>query len=127
MGAMVASLEHRYFGLSVPAGFNASTATPSQYAYLIMNNTLLDSVNFVRWVKKTVQGAEDSKVIVMGGWYLHPTILHLLLTIITLGSYGGTLATLLRVHYPETFYGSIPSAPLLRSFGLEASNSDKNN
>lgn len=67
MGAIVASLEHRYFGLSVPDGFNASTATPSQYAYLTMNNTLLDAVNFVEWIKKTVQGAENSKVIVMGG------------------------------------------------------------
>jgi Serine carboxypeptidase S28 len=127
MGAMVASLEHCYFRLSVPAGFNASTATPSQYAYLTMNNTLLDSVNFVGWVKKTVLGAEDSKVIVMGGWYLHQAILHLLLTIITPGSYGGTLATLLRVHYLETFYGSIPLAPLLRSFRLDASNPDKYN
>ena len=39
LGAIAASVEHRYFGLSVPARFNATTATPSQYAHLTMNNT----------------------------------------------------------------------------------------
>jgi hypothetical protein len=66
MGAIVASIEHRYFGLSLPDGFNSSTASPSQYAYLTMNNTLLDSVNFVDWIKNTVPGAKNSKVITIG-------------------------------------------------------------
>jgi hypothetical protein len=68
MGTIVAALEHRYFGLGLPFGFNASTATPSEYVYLTMNNTGLDSVNFVHWIKENIFGATNSKVIAMGGW-----------------------------------------------------------
>jgi lysosomal Pro-X carboxypeptidase len=67
MGAIIATLEHRYFGLSVPDGFNASVAMGADWAPLTMNNTLLDSVNFIHWIKKSVPGASDSKAIVLGG------------------------------------------------------------
>ena len=67
MGAIVAGLEYRYFGLSVLTGFNASKASPSKWDPLTMNNTLLDSVNFINWIKKTVPGAKNSKAIVIGG------------------------------------------------------------
>jgi hypothetical protein len=75
-----------------------------------MDNVLLDSVNFINWVKSTVSGAKDSRVIAHGG------------------SYGGSLATLLRLKHPDVFYASWPSAPGLRSFGpnLDA-NEDKFN
>ncbi|KAE8448817.1 hypothetical protein EG329_008819 [Mollisiaceae sp. DMI_Dod_QoI] len=108
MGPILASLEHRYFGLSTPPGFNATTATPDEWSPLTMNNTLLDSFNFIEWIKKTVPEVKDSKVIVIGG------------------SYGGTLTTLLHVHYPETFYGALPSAPLLKSFDPDPTDPDSN-
>lgn len=108
-GAIIAGLEHRFFGLSKPSGFNDTTATPAEYAPLTINNTLLDSVNFIHWIKRTVPGAEDSKAIVLGA------------------SYGGTLATLLRLWYPETFFGALASGPLLSTFGPEATNENKYN
>lgn len=67
MGAILAGLEHRFFGESVPEGFDATTAKPEEYAPLTMNNTLLDSVNFIQWIKRTVPNAKDSRVFVMGG------------------------------------------------------------
>ncbi|KAF2104899.1 hypothetical protein NA57DRAFT_71100 [Rhizodiscina lignyota] len=95
MGAMLAGLEHRFFGDSLPAGFNQTAAAPEQYDPLTLNNTLLDSVNFI------------DRVFVLGG------------------SYGGTLTTLLRLFHPDTFYGAIPSAPLIKSFGLDAQDPDR--
>ena len=71
MGGIIATLEHRYFGLSVPDGVDVNSTTDGEdmgnWAPLTMNNTLLDSVNFIKWVKQTVPGAENSKVIVLGG------------------------------------------------------------
>lgn len=127
MGAIAAGLEHRFFGLSFPAGFNTSTATPSDWAPLTINNTLMDSVNFIEWIKKTVPGADKSKAIVMGGNILcsHVPLNDFAHEYFSLGSYGGTLSALLRLFHPETFYGAISSAPLLKSFGPEASDPDK--
>lgn len=108
-GAILAGLEHRFFGLSLPAGFNGTTAMAADYAPLTINNTLLDSVNFIQRIKSTVPGARNSKAIVMGG------------------SYGGTLATLLRLWHPDTFFGALPSGPELSTFGPEALNENKYN
>jgi hypothetical protein len=77
MGGMIATLEHRYFGLSVPDGVDVNSTAGGgdmqNWAPLTMNNTLLDSVNFIEWVKRTVPGAENSKVIVLGGTYFFLT------------------------------------------------------
>lgn len=104
LGAIVAVLEHRFFGESFPSGLNDSNATPADFAPLTLENVLLDSVTFADWIKSTVPGASESKVIVEGG------------------SYGGFLATALRLRYPTTFYASMPSAPPLKSFGPLQSN-----
>jgi dipeptidyl-peptidase-2/lysosomal Pro-X carboxypeptidase len=104
LGAVAATLEHRFFGDSFPPGVNDSNATPEDFAPLTLENVLLDSVTFVDWIKSTVPGANESKVIVEGG------------------SYAGFLATLERLRYPETFYGSMPSAPFLKSLGPLQSN-----
>ena len=109
LGAIVAVLEHRFFGDSFPPGVSDSNATAEDFAPLALDNVLLDSVTFVDWIKSTVTGANKSKVIVEGG------------------SYAGTLATLLRLRYPTTFYGSMPSAPPLRSLGPLQSNPYKYN
>lgn len=74
LGAIVAGLEHRSFGESLPSEFNYTTATPSDWLPLTLNNALLDSVNFVDRIKKSVPGAENSKVIVSGGEFLRSAI-----------------------------------------------------
>lgn len=59
------TLEHRFFGLSNP--FGNDSFTNENLGLLTLDNVLLDAVNFVEWIRSTVQGAQDSKVIVMGG------------------------------------------------------------
>lgn len=109
LGAIVAVLEHRFFGDSFPSGVNDSNATPADFAPLTLENVILDSVTFVNWIKSTVSGANNSKIIVQGG------------------SYAGFLATEARLRYPETFYGAMPSAPPLKSLGPLQSNPYKYN
>ena len=94
LGAAVATIEHRFFGTSL-----ASNATDPavRFKTLTPENVMLDSVRFIEWVKSTVPGANDSKVIVQGA------------------SYGATLSTWLRQNHPNTFWGAISSAPALRS------------
>ena len=94
LGAAVATLEHRFFGDSLVS--NATDPTV-RFKTLTPENVMLDSVRFVEWVKSTLPGANDSKVIVQGA------------------SYGATLSTLLRQNYPNTFWGAISSAPALRA------------
>ncbi|KAK4071672.1 uncharacterized protein Triagg1_5910 [Trichoderma aggressivum f. europaeum] len=98
---MVISLEHRFFGLS-----DASNATDpiEKYKSLILENVMLDAVTFVNHIKHTIPGAKDSKVIVSGG------------------SYGGFLTTVLKMNYPEVFFGAVPYAPPLRSIGANYQN-----
>ncbi|KAI0166948.1 hypothetical protein GGR52DRAFT_584809 [Hypoxylon sp. FL1284] len=104
LGAAVAVLEHRFFGDvgggSYPPSYyplNASGAILA--ASLTLDNVLCDAVNFVTWIKRTVPGAADSRVIYGGS------------------SYGGFLAVSARMQYHETFYGAIASSPALNSFG----------
>lgn len=70
---------------------------------------MMDAVTFVNHVKSTVPGAKNSKVIVSGG------------------SYGGFLATVLKTNHPDVFYGSIPYAPPLRSIGANYQNPQRYN
>jgi len=68
LGAIIASLEHRYFGESYPSGLSVtSNITAQQYAPLTLENVLQDSIEFVRFIHKTVPGAENSKVIHSAG------------------------------------------------------------
>jgi serine carboxypeptidase S28 len=67
MGGIVAGLEHRFFGLSMPEGFDESDTTSDIWSSLTLNNTLLDSVNFIEWIKKIVPDAQNSKVLVLDG------------------------------------------------------------
>ena len=71
LGAISCTLEHRFFGTSFPEGLSVtSNITTEQFRPLTLDNILLDSVNFVNWVRKTVPGAQDSKVIYTGGEHL---------------------------------------------------------
>lgn len=67
LGGIVATLEHRFFGTSYPEGTSWENTSMAQYGPLTLENVLQDSVTFVNWIKKTVDGAENSKVIISGG------------------------------------------------------------
>jgi hypothetical protein len=67
LGAIVATLEHRYFGSSYPENFNFTEPGPDDYAQLTLDNAVKDGVEFVNWIKATVPFAQDSKVIYTGG------------------------------------------------------------
>jgi hypothetical protein len=66
LGAAVATLEHRYTGLSFPVGFDGGS-NASYAEALTLNNILNDNVSFIKWAKKNLTGAVDSKVIAHGG------------------------------------------------------------
>ena len=108
LGAALVAIEHRFFGGSFPAGVGADNATKEDFLPLTMENVVADSVALVQWVKNTVPGAQNSRVIVNGG------------------SYGASVATVDRLWYPEVFYAAWASAPQLRSFGPDLdANDDK--
>ncbi|RDX46464.1 peptidase S28 [Lentinus brumalis] len=97
LGGMVVTLEHRYFGLSLPFGNESYTTENLQY--FTLENVMADAVTFMDIVKKNVTGAEVSKVIVVGG------------------SYGGLLSAVFRQNYPDTFFGAWSVAGPFRGFG----------
>ncbi|KAI1776244.1 hypothetical protein F4818DRAFT_457689 [Hypoxylon cercidicola] len=111
LGALVAILEHRFFGDfhggSYPPGYNPLNISNDAFDSLTMDNVLQDGVDFVNWIKSTVLGAGNSRAIYGGS------------------SYGGFLAVSARLRYPDTFYGAIASSPALNSFGPLSSNKFK--
>ncbi|KUJ13345.1 uncharacterized protein LY89DRAFT_672563 [Mollisia scopiformis] len=98
-GLMV-GIEHRYFGMSCPYGLNYSENAnwdSSLLAPLTLENALRDAVSLLAWIKTVAYPtAKDSKVIMYSG------------------SYGGTLATLFQVHYPDYIYASIAESSPIR-------------
>ena len=84
------SLEHRYFGQSLP--FGDASHTPENMEYLSLDNVMADAVAFISQIKENYTGAADSKAIVASG------------------SYGGFLAAAFRLSRPDTFYGALASA-----------------
>ncbi|KAJ7166404.1 serine carboxypeptidase S28-domain-containing protein [Mycena crocata] len=97
-GAALMSIEHRYFGRSLPFGNNSYTT--ENFRFLTLDNVMSDSVAIVDWWRTNVtNGAgKDSPVIVFGG------------------SYGGSLSTFFRINHPETFFGAVASAGVVRAF-----------
>ncbi|KAH8883404.1 hypothetical protein GQ53DRAFT_771862 [Thozetella sp. PMI_491] len=101
LGAIITTLEHRYFGKSFPDGMDVkSNITKATFAPLTLDNVLQDAVEYVNWIRKTVPGAENSPVIYSGG------------------SYGGFLSVMARVRHPETFHGALAISPVVRGFGV---------
>ena len=96
LGAAVATLEHRFFGNSVPSN---STDPKQRFKTLTLDNVMWDSVTFIEWVKISMPEANDSRVIVQGA------------------SYGAGLSSWLRLNHPSTFYGALSSAAPLRALG----------
>ncbi|KAK6993030.1 peptidase S28 [Favolaschia claudopus] len=91
-------IEHRYFGQSRP--FGNDSYTNHNMRFLTLDNVMSDTVAVVNWWRNNLtDGAgKDAPVIVFGG------------------SYAGSIATILRINYPQTFFGALASAPPLRTF-----------
>lgn len=73
--------EHRYFGKSWPFGDQKTSTTPQNLVYLTTEEAMMDFVEFIKFLKKTY--CEDCPVVVFGG------------------SYGGMLASWMRMKYPN--------------------------
>lgn len=97
LGGVAASIEHRYFGQSIPLGPSKAN-TPDGLKYLTLDNVMDDTVKFIEEIRVNVTGADQSRVIVASG------------------SYGGLVTTALRLNRPEIIYGAIASSPPLRSY-----------
>jgi Serine carboxypeptidase S28 len=70
LGALLVSLEHRYFGISCPYGLNYTEKASwpvESLKPLTLDNVQLDAVTFVDWVKSHYAGAHNSKVIFVSG------------------------------------------------------------
>lgn len=71
LGAIVANLEHRYFGTSVPESFDGSMES---FKPLTLENVREDAVQFIEFLKRTIPGAAQSPVVVTGdSWGLVPS------------------------------------------------------
>ena len=98
MGSLVALFEHRYFGLSVPFGGNATEALlpqPNRVGLLSVEQALADYAALVTHVRDT-HDAWDAPVITFGG------------------SLAGTLAAFMRLRYPQLVDMSVASSAPVR-------------
>jgi pimeloyl-ACP methyl ester carboxylesterase len=101
-GAMMVSVEHRYYGKSRPT---KKMDTPSLQLYLSSEQALADLGQFVPWLLKN-KNSTASPVIAFGG------------------SYPGCLAAWLRLKYPSVITGAVSSsAPLLAQLDFYQYNS----
>ena len=89
-GAMTVSVQHRYYGESMPFpefGQDGDFKDLSKTGYLTSEQALADVAQIITHIKETVTGAQDSPVIVFGG------------------SYPGMLAAWARIKYPHLIDG----------------------
>ncbi|KAF2661116.1 hypothetical protein K491DRAFT_477184 [Lophiostoma macrostomum CBS 122681] len=96
LGGAAAVLEHRFFGTSLPDGFDGSV---QWYAPLTLDNVMKDATTFIKYAKSNMSCGADSKVFIWGG------------------SYGANLAISMRVKHPEVFDGAFASGAATESFG----------
>lgn len=86
--ALLISLEHRYYGSSLPT----DSTTDNLKKYLTVDQALADLNGFTNYVKSTIVSASKSKWFVFGG------------------SYPGALASYYRISYPTQSVGSLSSS-----------------
>eukprot|EP00192_Tetraselmis_astigmatica_P002928 CAMPEP_0117662848 /NCGR_PEP_ID=MMETSP0804-20121206/8269_1 /TAXON_ID=1074897 /ORGANISM="Tetraselmis astigmatica, Strain CCMP880" /LENGTH=600 /DNA_ID=CAMNT_0005469769 /DNA_START=243 /DNA_END=2046 /DNA_ORIENTATION=- len=95
-GAALVFAEHRYYGESLPFGDDF----PNHLEYLTVDQAMADYAELIADLKMQFN-CQDSAVIAFGG------------------SYGGMLASWMRMKYPHIITGAIASsAPILSSNGL---------
>ena len=105
LGALLVFGEHRYYGETLP--FGAKPTVP-ELEWLSVEQSLEDHVALVSHIKKTVAGADRSKVVAIGG------------------SYGGMQSAWARMRYPHVFDGAIAgSAPILAFDGVAKADAKK--
>jgi lysosomal Pro-X carboxypeptidase len=104
-GAMMVFAEHRYYGETLP--FGKDSFTSSNLQWLTMEQALADYEHLIYTLKRSTWDSVSSPVIAFGG------------------SYGGMLASWLRMKYPSAVEGAIAgSAPILAFQGLPAPYAD---
>lgn len=103
MNATVVFGEHRYYGKSYPFGSKDIATQPENLKYLSVEQVMMDYVTLLEKIKS--EGEYDKNTD-----YINPrTPIY-----VFGGSYGGMLASWLRMKYPTTFHGAIASsAPIL--------------
>lgn len=103
LNATVLFGEHRYYGESFPFGNKDKAFEKENLKYLSVEQVMLDYVNLISHIKK--EGGYDNNT-----HYDNPRTP----VYVFGGSYGGMLATWLRMKYPTHFHGAIASsAPIL--------------
>ncbi len=96
--SLVLTLEHRYYGLSVPFGNNSLIV--DNLRYLTVEQGLEDLAYFIDWIMgnhSSVKVNPNSKWIVVGG------------------SYSGALSAWFRLKYPHLVVGSWASSPVINA------------
>ena len=94
-GAMLVWAEHRYYGESQP--FGSLDESSKNRDYLSVEQAMFDYATLVRTLKDEL-GSPDSAVIAFGG------------------SYGGMLASWIRIKYPNVIDGAIAASAPIWSF-----------
>jgi len=98
LNGMVLFAEHRYFGQSMP--FGNESYSKENIGYLSVQQAMSDYVDFIYFIREKYN-AQNIPVIVFGG------------------SYGGMLASWLRMKFPYVFQGALASsAPILYFKGV---------
>ncbi|KAJ7348303.1 peptidase S28, partial [Mycena albidolilacea] len=118
-------IEHHYFGKSQL--FGNDSYTNENMRFLTLDNVMSDTVAVVDWWRTNVtkSNGKNSPVIVFGGGVYRHMVVCLLTRLI--GSYGGSLATFLRINHPYTFFGAVASAGPVRAFLPVTDDSDRFN
>ena len=103
MNATVVFGEHRYYGKSYPFDSRDIAMKPENLKYLSVEQVMMDYVTLLEKIKS--EGGYDKNT-----EHINPrTPIY-----VFGGSYGGMLASWLRMKYPTTFHGAIASsAPIL--------------
>ena len=100
MGALVAFFEHRFFGLSIPFGGNASEALraePGRVGLLSVEQSLADYAAMVTHLRDE-RAAWGSPLVTFGG------------------SLAGTLAAFMRLRYPQLVDAAVASSAPVRGY-----------